>query len=74
MDDAMGVMKVIRLTSDVEAHRRLRDQFLGFAWSVGLSHVTYDAALAYSRCASTEDVRTRFGSVSGCFASTALSS
>lgn len=36
-------MKVMRETSPVAAHRRLKLQFFGFAWSSGPSHVTYAA-------------------------------
>ena len=43
MDDAIGVINVIKETSPVATHLLLKDQFLGLAGSSGPSHVTYKA-------------------------------
>jgi hypothetical protein len=42
MDDAMGVMNVIKDTSPVTNHFLLNDHVFGFAGSVGSSQVTYE--------------------------------
>lgn len=41
MDEAMGVMKVIRETSPVASHLLPKDQVLGLELSLGPSQVTY---------------------------------
>jgi hypothetical protein len=40
MDEAIGVMNVIRETSPVAIHRLLKGQFLGFSGSPGPFHIT----------------------------------